>query len=121
MKRHALPLIVLIFFSVFLKVAHAAPSPMTMLQTTSDQMLSELKVHQSTLKSDPNRVFNIVDRILLPHFDMEYMSRSVIGRDAWLSASAQDKKTFTPQFTELLTRTYAAALASYTNQTEIGR
>src|SRR5476651_1677056 len=106
MKRHALPLIVLIFFSVFLKVAHAAPSPMDMLQSTSNQMLSELKVHQSTLKSDPNRVFDIVDRVLLPHVDMDYMSRSVVGRAGWMGASAQDKRAFTVQFTELLTRTY---------------
>ena len=116
MKRHTLPLIVLIFFSVFLKVAHAAPSPMDMLQSTSDRMLSELKVHQSTLKSDPNRVFDIVDRVLLPHVDMDYMSRSVVGRAGWMTGSAQDKHAFIIQFTELLTRTYASALASYTNQ-----
>lgn len=120
MKRHALPALLLVFFSffsLFSVAAYAVPNPMDMLQSTSDQMLSELKVHQSTLKSDPNRVFNIVDRLLLPHFDMEYMSRSVIGRPEWLSASAEAKKAFIPQFTELLTRTYASALASYTNQT----
>lgn len=117
MKRQAIPFVFLVFFSIFSMAAHAAPSPMDMLQTTSNQMLSELKVHQSTLKSDPNRVFNIVDRILLPHVDMEYMSRSVVGRAGWMAASAQDKKAFTQQFTELLTRTYASALASYSNQT----
>lgn len=110
--------IIACFFSLFTLCAKAAtPNPMDMLQSTSDQMLAQLKVHQSTLKSDPNRVFNIVDTILLPHFDMEYMSRSVVGRSAWLNANAQDKKAFTPEFTELLTRTYASALASYTNQT----
>ncbi|HEV2613288.1 MAG TPA: ABC transporter substrate-binding protein [Gammaproteobacteria bacterium] len=117
MKRHAAPFLFLVFFSLFSAVAHATPSPMDMLQPTSDKMLSELKVHQSTLKSDPNRVFNIVDKVLLPHFDMDYMARSVIGRAAWMSATAQEKKDFTPQFTELLTRTYAAALASYSDQT----
>jgi len=117
MKRCFLSLM-LFFCALFTVNAFAAtPNPMDMLQSTSDQIIAQLKVHQSTLKSDPDRVFNIVDRILLPHFDMEYMSRSVIGRSAWMSASAQDKKAFTPAFTELLTRTYASALASYTNQT----
>ncbi len=110
--------LILFIFSLFSVSAYGeTPNPLDMLQSTSDQMLAQLKVHQSTLKSDPNRVFNIVDSILLPHFDMEYMSRSVIGRAAWMSATAQDKNAFTPAFTELLTRTYASALASYTNQT----
>jgi phospholipid transport system substrate-binding protein len=117
MKRNTVPFLFLVFFSIFSSVAHAAPSPMDMLQSTSNQMLSELKVHQSTLKSDPNRVFNIVDKTLLPHVDMEYMSRAVVGRTGWMSANASDKHAFTVQFTELLTRTYASALASYTNQT----
>jgi phospholipid transport system substrate-binding protein len=117
MKRATLPFIVLLFFSVFSVAAHAASSPMDLLQSTSDQMLSELRVHQSTLKSDPTRVFNIVDHVLLPHVDMDYMSRAVVGRTGWMSASAPDKQAFTKQFTELLTRTYASALASYTNQT----
>lgn len=117
MKRRFLSLILFVFSLFTVNAFAATPNPMDMLQSTSDQMIAELKVHQSTLKSDPDRVFNIVDRILLPHFDMEYMSRSVIGRSAWISASAQDKKAFTPAFTELLTRTYASALASYTNQT----
>ncbi|MDX2164391.1 MAG: ABC transporter substrate-binding protein [Gammaproteobacteria bacterium] len=117
MKRRFLSLMLFVCALFSVNAFAATPNPMDMLQSTSDQMIAELKVHQSTLKSDPDRVFNIVDRILLPHFDMEYMSRSVIGRSAWMSASAQDKKAFTPAFTELLTRTYASALASYTNQT----
>lgn len=110
-------LLTLVFCSLFTLSAYAASNPMDMLQSTSNQMLSELKVHQSTLKTDPNRVFDIVDRVLLPHVDMDYMSKSVVGRAGWMNASTQDKQAFTQQFTELLTRTYASALASYTNQT----
>jgi len=96
--------------------AFAVSSPLDMLKPTSDQMLSELSVNKTTLKSDPHKVFDIVHRILLPHVDMNTMARSVVGRAEWNSASTQEHQAFTTQFTELLIRTYAAALASYTNQ-----
>ena len=122
MKNYSrLSFLILAFISLFSVsyTAMAAPvsSPIALLQTTSDQMISALNAHKSTLKSDPSRVFTIVDRILLPHIDMDYMSKSVVGRSAWMSADPQTRTLFTKQFTELLTRTYASALAAYTNQT----
>jgi phospholipid transport system substrate-binding protein len=106
------------FAIVFATSAVAAtPSPMDMLQSTSSQMIAELNADKATLKSNPNQVFDIVHRILLPHADMSYMAKSVVGRAAWNSASSSDQQAFIQQFTELLIRTYASALASYTNQT----
>lgn len=97
-------------------LAFAVPSPVALVQSTSDQMLSQLQVHQATLKTDPNVVYNIVNRVLLPHADLVTMSRLVVGRTAWLNASSADRKAFIQQFTMTLMRTYASALASYTNQ-----
>lgn len=95
----------------------AVASPIDMLQSTSDQMLSELNANKATLKSNQQVVLSIVHRILLPHVDMNYMSKMVIGRSAWNSASPGEQQAFTTQYTELLIRTYAAAIASYTDQT----
>lgn len=103
-------------FSLFSHSAFAVSSPLEMLKPTSDQMLSELRVNKTTLKSNPQKVFDIVHRILLPHVDMATMSKSVVGRSEWNSASRQEQQAFSAQFTELLIRTYAAALASYSNQ-----
>jgi phospholipid transport system substrate-binding protein len=105
-----------VFFSLFSLSAFAVTSPLAMLKPTSDQMLSELKSEQATLKSHPQKVFDIVNRILLPHVDMNTMARSVVQRSVWNNAGAQERQAFTQQFTALLIRTYASALASYTNQ-----
>ncbi len=108
-----------LFFSVlsfFSFSAFAVSSPLDMLKPTSDQMLSELNVHKATLKSNPHKVFDIVHRILLPHVDMNTMAKSVVGRSEWNNASPREREAFTTQFTELLIRTYAAALASYSHQ-----
>jgi len=95
----------------------ATPSPMAMLQTTSDQMIAKLNAEKTTMKNNPQKVFAIVHEILLPNVDRAYMSKSVVGRTAWASASPADQNAFVDQFTELLIRTYASALASYSNQT----
>lgn len=97
----------------------AASSPIAIVQTTSDQMLAQLQAHKATLQSDPNVVYNIVNRILLPHADLATMSRLVVGRTAWFNASPRDRQAFIQQFTMTLMRTYASALASYNNQTVV--
>ena len=106
-----------LLFSVFTFSAFAMSSPVTLVENVSSQMLSELKADKVTLKNNPNKVFDIVDRILLPHADMTTMAKNVVGRDAWVSASAADQQKFIREFTQLLIRTYASALASYSDQT----
>lgn len=101
----------------FCSAAMAQSSPMNMLQNTSDQMLSALKANRTTLKSDPNTVYHIVNEILVPHVDVEVMSRLVLGRNAWMQATPEQRDRFTREFTRLVIHTYSSALASYTDET----
>lgn len=114
-KKLKTVLFLIAFYSVA-PIALGASSPVEMLKSTSDQMITELNANKATMKSHPAEVINIVNRILLPQVDMNMMSKSVIGRTAWLEASPSDQAQFKQQFTDLLIRTYASALASYTNQ-----
>ena len=45
------------------------------------------------------------------------MSRSVIGRQAWSSASASERAEFSKAFTQLIVRTYSTPLSKYTDET----
>jgi len=116
-KRYFHLIFLSLIMAFFSTQSFAQPSPLVMLQNTSNTMISELNANKATLRSNPNKVFDIVNRILLPQMDMATMSRAVVGRNAWSSASAQDQQTFISEFTELLIRTYASAIAAYTNQT----
>jgi phospholipid transport system substrate-binding protein len=116
MKRLLSRIMLTFMIGLFSLQCYAQSSPIDMLQNTSDQMLAELKTNKATLKSNPKKVFDIVNRILLPRIDMTTMSKSVVGRNAWNTASAQAQQTFIKEFTELLIRTYASAIASYSNQ-----
>ncbi len=80
-----------------------------LVKNTTDEMLSALRAEKGNLKSNPSRVYQLVDRIVLPHFDFERMSMFVLGKN-WKIASADQQKRFTKEFRDLLVRTYATAL-----------
>lgn len=94
-----------------------ASSPVTMLEGTANQILTSLKANKAQLKQNPQVIYSTVEHALLPHVDVEGMSRSVLGRQAWIKASASERQRFAQAFTKLVIRTYASPLAEYTDET----
>jgi len=109
--------IFLAFFVPCIAMASNASDPLVMMKSVSDQMISSLKQNRPKLKKNPRLVYRLVDRILLPHVDVMGMSRSVLGRSAWKSASAGQQKAFSKAFTNVVINTYASALNAYTDET----
>ncbi|OIZ94392.1 hypothetical protein A1D18_06025 [Candidatus Rickettsiella isopodorum] len=97
-------------------MAWAISSPVDLLQSTSNQLISALQRNQATLKTKPQIVYGIVNQILLPHVDVMSMSSKALGREAWLRATPMQRQAFAQQFVTLLIRTYSSALAQYTNE-----
>lgn len=97
-------------------VALAASSPVPMLEKMANQVITALQQQKANLKSNPRVVYTIIDDILLPQIDVNGMSRSVLGRNIWNSLTASQKQRFNKEFTRLVVRTYAGALAEYTNE-----
>lgn len=96
--------------------AVAVNSPITMLRQTTDHLLSELKANHEKLDSNPTLIYQIVDRVLMPHVDISTMTRAVLGRKVWNESSSHLLDQFAVQFTSMLVRTYASALTSYTDE-----
>ncbi|MES2998087.1 MAG: ABC transporter substrate-binding protein [Pseudomonadota bacterium] len=109
---------VIVFFIglLFCTVVWAISSPLDLLKNTSNQLISALQQNQATLKTKPQLVYQIVNQILLPHVDLINMSSRALGRDTWREATPMQRQAFTQQFTILLIRTYASALAQYTDE-----
>lgn len=97
-------------------VAIAAQSPSVMLQNASDQMIAALKQNKATIKTNPTYVEGLARQILLPHVDTTSMAKLALGRDGWLQATPAQQQQFITQFTTIMIRTYASALAAYTDQ-----
>lgn len=110
---------ILIFSLLWIPVLFAADGggPVAMLQSIADQMIAGLKAHKATLKSNPGIVYSLANRYVVPHADLDEMSRRVLPARTWQAATPAQKEQFKRQFTKTLIRTYASAIAEYKDET----
>jgi phospholipid transport system substrate-binding protein len=94
--------------------AWAIQSPQDMVQQTADKMVSKLREERQVIDQHPGRIYDLVNEIVLPHFDFERMSSWVLGK-YWRSASSAQRNRFVEEFRSLLVRTYAKSLSSYSD------
>jgi phospholipid transport system substrate-binding protein len=102
-------LILVLFYSQFL-LAATADDAQKLIENTTNEMLSALKAQKDNLKSNPEKVYKLVDDIVLGHFDFEFMSKYVLGKRTWQKSTADQQKAFVMAFRDLLVRTYATSL-----------
>lgn len=89
-------------------VASVTP-PETMLQSLTDEVITVLKREQAAVHNEPSYLFELVEKVLLPHVDMAVMSRYVLGK-YWRTATAEQRTRFSHEFKNLLVRFYVSAL-----------
>ncbi len=109
---------VFLFLMVWVSAAAvAAPSvaPGELVESTANKMLETIKAERENLEKDPQRIYRLVDEIVLPHFDFPRMAKRVLGKH-WRKATPDQRKAFTEVFRQLLVRTYANSLTEYTDQ-----
>lgn len=109
-----------LFFALILSCSLVMPvwanqPPDQLVQETSKRMLAKLKEERDVIKKNPERIYDLVQQIVLPHFDFEYMSQLVLAKN-WRRATDAQRKSFTGEFRTLLVRTYATSLNEYTDQ-----
>jgi len=93
--------------------AAEAQSPAQLLvETTSTQVLTELRAESAAISNNPALLDTIAQKAVLPHFDFERMSQRVLGQH-WRKATPEQRGRFMAEFTTLLVRTYATAVFEY--------
>ena len=111
------PLLIVLISSVcVVQNVLAATSPLDLLGGISTRMITELNRNKATLKTKPNVVYGVVNRLFLPHVDTTSMARSVLGPVIWGQATPNERQQFTSQFVIVVVRTYATALAEYNDE-----
>lgn len=95
----------------------ANESPVNLLQSIADNMISQLKKNQATLKNKPQIVYKLAYQYVVPYADLDEMSKRVLPPQIWNNASQSQRDEFKKQFTLTLVHTYAGALAAYRDQT----
>jgi len=97
-------------------VAQAAtPSAEEVVRTTTDQVVARLVDQKSELEAHPERIYDLIHELVIPHFDFASMSKWVLGK-SWKDASPAQRDAFVGQFQTLLVRTYAKALLEYSEE-----
>jgi len=86
------------------------------IKQTSERMLAALEQQRPALERDPSRIYSLVNRTLVPHFDFERITRTAFGKKDWGKATPTQQRALTQEFQKLLIRTYAKALLNYSGQ-----
>jgi phospholipid transport system substrate-binding protein len=93
----------------------AADVARELVVNTSQQVIQVIKKEPDVTKRDPNDIYSLLNRIVVPHFDFDAMSKWVLAR-SWKDLNARQRQRFTDAFRTLLVRTYAVSLAQYQDQ-----
>jgi phospholipid transport system substrate-binding protein len=91
----------------------AMQSPSDVVQASAQGMLKELDASRDMYRKDPTKVGQLVDKYLLPHFDVEFAARLVLGK-YWRTATPDQRKRFIDAFYHSLLNNYGSALSDFT-------
>jgi len=95
--------------------ATATSSPGKVIEDTTTEMIAAIEAEKEALELDPVHIYELVNRIMIPHFDLPLMAKRVLGKH-WRRADVQQRKDFTAAFKQLLVRVYAKSLVNYSEQ-----
>ena len=90
-----------------------ASSPNALIETAANTMIADLDARRTEFRNNPDRLYGLVERVLLPHFDVEYASRLVLGKH-YRGASIEQRKRFVDAFYGSLMGNYGDALLEFT-------
>ena len=89
--------------------------PSDVVKATAESVISHIEENRSVLEKNPEKIYDMVNQLIIPRFDFVSMSKWVLGKH-WKQASEEQRSEFIIQFKELLVRTYARALLEYSGQ-----
>jgi phospholipid transport system substrate-binding protein len=95
--------------------AMAAVGPEQLIRQTSENVMAEIRANIDIYKSDPEKVYELVNELVLPHFNFTAMANLALGKYKD-RISAEQRSAIVTEFRLLLVRTYSSALVEYTDQ-----
>lgn len=93
--------------------ALAAPVPPDVLvKQTVEEVLSIIRTDEKVQAGDVNRIAEIMEQKIAPHFDFPRMTRLAVGRP-WRQATPKQRSELISEFRTLLIRSYASAFTMF--------
>ncbi|BCU07918.1 MlaC/ttg2D family ABC transporter substrate-binding protein [Allochromatium tepidum] len=86
-----------------------------LVQRTAERMLDTLESRRAEIERNPALIYGLVETIVLPHFDFERITQGAVGQ-YWRQATPAQQRQLVDGFRQVLIRTYARSLLSYSGQ-----
>src|SRR5215831_2073572 len=77
--------------------ADAQPGPSEVVEGAARSMLQDLDANRAAYRKDPAKVSALVEKYLVPHLDIEYSARLVLGKH-WREATPEQRERFEKGF-----------------------
>lgn len=91
-------------------------APDVLVKNTAQEVLTIIKQDKDIQAGNSQKVLDLVDAKVLPHFNFARMAQLAVGRH-WPKATTAQQQVLVKEFRTLLVRTYSSSLTSYKDQT----
>jgi len=88
-------------------------SPVAVVEQTAAELQRSLNGRQDYYAQNASELYALIDKILLPSFDVEYAGKMVLGKTHWRAASAAQRDRFIEAFYDFLIKTYAKGILEF--------
>ncbi|RKT43738.1 MlaC/ttg2D family ABC transporter substrate-binding protein [Thiocapsa rosea] len=86
-----------------------------LVKRTTENMLKTLEARRSEVDRDPSLIFGMIESGVAPHFDFERITQGAVGQ-SWRDATPAQQRALVNGFKQVLVRTYARSILSYSGQ-----
>jgi phospholipid transport system substrate-binding protein len=86
--------------------------PDVLVRNTTEEVLSIVRSDKEIKEGKTERIVQLIEEKVAPHFDFPRMTRLAVGRP-WREATAAQREALINEFRTLLVRSYAAAFTAY--------
>jgi phospholipid transport system substrate-binding protein len=90
----------------------AAQAPDALVRSVADDVLRIVQQDRELRAGDTEKMAQLIEEKIVPHFDFERMTRLAVGR-SWREANPEQRKQLVDEFRTLLVRSYSAAYSAY--------
>ena len=89
-----------------------AQTPNEVVEIAATSIAEQLDGRKEYLKENATELYSLVDAVLLPHFDMRYAGRLVLGNH-WRNATEEQRTRFIAVFYQFLVQSYADGILGF--------
>lgn len=104
--------VVFTLLTIWSALALAQNAPDELVRSTTQEVLTLIKKDKELLSGNQDKLLELVDAKVLPHFNFNRMTRLALGRN-WATATPAQQAALEKEFRTLLVRTYSTALSAY--------